>query len=93
MPRSDQLPHVGLQRCPGIAVGDSRDTKIKNLWLAGFIDQDISRLEIVVNETTLMRVMHCIADLHHHLQAVPYIPMFRFRIIPRDRPRMNSIAK
>ena len=35
-----------------------------------------------MNETSLMRVMHGIADLHHHLQPIANVQMSRLRIVP-----------
>src|SRR5579863_3510006 len=53
-----------------VAVGESRDTEVDNLRLAGFVHHDVARFKIAVNQTALVRMMHGFADLGHQLQAL-----------------------
>jgi hypothetical protein len=66
-----------------IAVGDSRNTEIQYLRLASFVDQYVARLEIPMNDASLMRVVHRFGDFHHDLQAFAGVQMACFGMVTR----------
>ena len=79
--RSHDLPHIGLARVFGIDVGHAGHTEIQNLRLAALIHQNIAGLEIAVNDPSLMRMVHGVANLRHQLQPLPRVQLMALRIL------------
>jgi|GEM_PF-4660435 len=49
--------------------------EIENLGLARLIHQDVTRLEIGVNQAALMRMPHGFADLDHDFRPLAQVPI------------------
>jgi hypothetical protein len=67
---AEYLTHVRLPRRLGIGVGGASQSEIKDLWLAGFIDQDIAGFEVAMNNAALMRVLDRLANGDHQIEAL-----------------------
>ena len=79
--RADELAHVGVQACQShVGVGASRDPKIDHLGLATDIDENIARLQITMDDASLMTVGHGQADLPKQFQSLVHGELVRFRI-------------
>src|SRR5258706_7777785 len=53
-----------------IAIGDARDAEIQNFRLPGFIDQDVARLQIAMNNAAVVSLLRGLADLDDQIQAL-----------------------
>ena len=80
--RADELPDVGLQRRLRVAVGDARHAEVEDLRLPGFVDQDVARLQVAVDDAALVRVVDRVADLRHQLQPLARVQMMLLRRKP-----------
>ena len=68
---ADDLADIGLPRGGlDIGVGRPGHAEIKNLRLSRGIYQDVSRLEVAVDDALLMSVMNALANLRHQLKAL-----------------------
>ena len=65
---------------PRVAIDCSRHTEIEDLGLAGFIDEDIARFEIAVDDTALMGVFNPFADAGHELQPLVSCQLMRIGV-------------
>ena len=45
------------------------DAEVEHLGLAGFIDQDVAGLEVAMNDTLIVGVLHCVAHPGQQLEA------------------------
>jgi hypothetical protein len=68
--RHQQRPGRCRRRCRRIGREQFRDTEIEQFRDAVGGDEDISWLEISMDDQVLMRVLHCIADLSEQLQPL-----------------------
>src|SRR6266567_3679909 len=53
-----------------IAIGDARDAKIQDFRLPCFIDQDVARLQIAMNNAAVVSMLRCLADPDDQIQAL-----------------------
>ena len=77
------MPHVGLPCDLQLIVSHARHAKIQNLRLARFIHENISGLEIAVNQAALVRVIDGPTDLHHEGQPFAHRQMKRLHVVPQ----------
>src|SRR5438046_2595190 len=64
-----------------VAIRNSCNAEVQNLRLPSLVDEDISGLQIAMNQTTLVRVMHGVANFNNDLEPLPGTEVVFFRII------------
>ena len=79
--RADELAHVGVQACQGhVGVGASCDPEIDHLGLAAGIDEHVARLQITMDDASLVTVGHRQTDLPKEIQSLVRGELVRLRI-------------
>ena len=63
-------------------VSEACDSEVENLRLAGSIDQDIGRLEIAMNQSAPVRVLHGVADPRDQFEPLARVERVRCGIVP-----------
>ncbi len=68
--RAQQLTGLGSPRGgEQFGRGDMGHAEVEHLWLAGVIHKDVARLQVAMNDTLVMSVLHRVAHLRQQLQA------------------------
>ena len=63
----------------------TRDAEVEDLRLTRLVNDDVAGLEVAMNETALVRVMHRVADLDHHLEPIAEAEMTAVGVFAQRR--------
>ena len=91
--RADHLPDVGLQRHRRqVGIRDAGDPEVEHLRLPGGVDQHVARLEVAVDHSAQVRVVHRVGDLRDQLELLVE-PECRVLDVPLERLALDQLHR
>src|SRR5204862_2977545 len=64
-----------------VAVQQLRQTEIADQWLASIVEQNVSRFDVAIENSTAMGVVDSVRDFCHELHALPRFIAERSRVL------------
>src|SRR5262249_12069788 len=83
--RSNELSNVGLSSGHGLTIRRARDPEVDYLGLTAFINKNVARFEVAVNDAALMGMVYGVAHLGHELEALPHVQPMRLGMLLERR--------
>src|SRR5258708_8628313 len=78
--RAEDLASNGLLRHLRIGVRGAGKPEVENFWLSVFIHQNISGLEVAMDDAALMGMLYRLAHLDHQFETLADVEFVLFRV-------------